>query len=942
MEMIEPVFVSDHQFSVVGQTYLEEPEAEAFLSGYLALWHPVVLCRMASLPRICSVLDLTGSVAKTLAVVGEKGKVSHILSQLAAEDGLKGWAFAAKNPGLKTEIETAIGVGENPVLDSGPGSFPKNRQGLESAFRGLGLGLAWVDSVFESQNHTNLLDRNGFLNACKEGAHQWLGGNFHECAEKLREAAELLAQAREQVIGGTPRFLESLDWDALDQVEDVHLPKGLDFDLPCSVWASGETLEKLANQFPALIEKLRGRLDKVQVCGGRYSVRSDGLQPVSSQLWNLRKGQKVHRDFLGDYCPVVVHPGDDLHPGLPALWKQSGFHHAVLRFGPLGIGNQDPADLNPKARCAVVSWSSGDGMGVETLVRQPLEGNSARCGIDLAYHFQKSQSIDYCPVLHFRSVPPDVEGWFVDFLSLCSLAPVLGAHCLPADLLRNASPGDYWSSATAEELMPDPGSTPLEGLEAGPHWAKRVKRQAIQAKWALTSILAMLEGAGGGEEKTKGWEKSRNEVRDLEDRFELHQTVGSGAVSIASGESPESRLADRILARGNDKIPGWLVLNPCSFNRRGVIQVPGTKTYKVEGPVRACQMENSQTVSLVVEVPAYGYCWLPREGELNPASMASGVRLADERGVRNEFLEGDMDPSTGEIRGIRDTRTRRPRVSIQLVGQSGTAMVHRQMRVVSGGPARGEIESVGDLLDSGNKKIGEFSLNLKTWLGRPVLEVAGKVELAGENPPGMVGMKVVWRDPSMDLKRGWMGQAYRLREGYQRTGEWVEISEGAAATTTLLPQDFPLCRRVGKRSLELPFGFAGKKVGQAHCLGVALDRDFPFLLAQGLESPLPFLEVDRGPPPSGSCGWLGMIDHANVLVTDVRPAEINGRQALNWQLVNTSQEGFELGLSLAKKIPWSSGVDALGREQRSVTIEDHQARLFLQRFEWAGISIGLE
>ncbi|MFM8930649.1 MAG: hypothetical protein ACKOS8_02075 [Gemmataceae bacterium] len=85
-----------------------------------------------------------------------------------------------------------------------------------------------------------------------------------------------------------------------------------------------------------------------------------------------------------------------------------------------------------------------------------------------------------------------------------------------------------------------------------------------------------------------------------------------------------------------------------------------------------------------------------------------------------------------------------------------------------------------------------------------------------------------------------------------------------------------------------------------------------------------------------------MMDHSNVLVTDVRPAEINGRQALNWQLVNTSQEGFELGLSLAKKIPWSSGVDALGREQRSVTIEDHQARLFLQRFEWAGISIGLE
>lgn len=141
--------------------------------------------------------------------------------------------------------------------------------------------------------------------------------------------------------------------------------------------------------------------------------------------------------------------------------------------------------------------------------------------------------------------------------------------------------------------------------------------------------------------------------------------------------------------------------------------------------------------------------------------------------------------------------------------------------------------------------------------------------------------------------------------------------------------------------MELPFGFGGKKVEQPHCLGIALDRDFPFLMAQGLESPLPCVPVDRGPPPSGISGWLGMMDHANVVVTDLRPCDVNGRQILNWQLINTSQEGFELGLSLAKKIQWASGVDALGQEQRSATVEDYQARLFLQRVEWAGLSIAM-
>lgn len=940
MEMIEPVFVSDHQFSVVGPTYLEETDAENFLSGYLSLWHPIVLSRMASLPRICSVLDLAGQVAKILAVVGENEKITHIQTQLVVGEDSIGWAFGSANPRLLAEIGLALGAGESQISDlESSSSFAMNRQELKSAFRGLGLGLAWVDSVFESQNHTNLLDREGFLGACRQGAQCWLADDYAGCGQKLREAAELLAQAREQVIGGTPRVLESLDWDCFDRVQDIHLPRGTGFGLPCSVWASGECLEKTAKIVPELIEKLQGCKDKLQLCGGIYSVRPDGLHPISSQLWNFRKGQSVYRGLFGEYCPVVVHPGNVLHPGLPNLWRQCGFQHAILRMDPSGFEGGDQGTLNSKVRCSIVSWSSGDGMGVETLVRPPLVAHSARCGIDLAYHFQRSQSLDYCPLLHFQSVGPDATGWFVDFLSLCSLAPVLGSHCKPTELLRNASPGDYWSSATADEMMPDPGAIPLEGLEMGPDWAKRVERQNIQAKWAFTSMLALLEGDKEGG-VTKDWEISRKEVEDLEERFELNGKLEPIDFANSPGESPESRLANRILARGKTNVPGWLILNPCSFTRRGLIRVPGAKIYKVDGPIRACQMEPDNTVSLVIEVPAYGFCWLPREGELNPASMAAGLRLADERGVRNEFLEADIDPSTGEIRGIRDSRNRRPRLSIQLAGQIGTAMVHRQIKVISRGPARGEIESEGDLVDSGNKKIGEFSLGLKTWLGRPVLEVAARVEMTGENQPGMGALKLVWRDPSMDLKRGWMGQAYRLREGYQRTGEWVEISEGAV-TTTLLPQDFPLCRRVGKRSLELPFGFAGKKVNLPHCLGIALDRDFPFLLAQGLESPLPCVSVDRGPPPSGISGWLGMVDHANVLVTDFRPCQEGGRGSLSWQMINTSQEGFELGFSLAKKIEWASGVDALGQDQRSAAVEDYQARIFLQRFEWVGLSIGI-
>lgn len=945
MEMIEPVFVSDHQFSVVGPTFLEEGEAKAFLSGYLSLWHPVVLARAVALPRISNSLDLSEPVAKTLAVVADKTHFEKLQAEFLSQHNEKGWAiWSGEGDSVSHIVSLFMNSLECQASSPDQGAMNPREDGLLSAFKGVGLGLAWVDAVFESQNHADLLNRGGLLGACREAAQLWVQGRLEYVRPKLVEAAEFLTQAREQVIGGTPRILESADWDHLEDGIQPDLPEGNRYGLKCGVFASGQALQKARKAGSKIIDQLRASKELVQVCGGRYFARLDGHLPIASQLWNLRKGQQVHQDILGGFCQIVVHPGDDLHPGLPSLWRQAGFSHAVLCLGLSGSDSSALDDLNRRTRVSIVSWSSGDGMGVETLVRQPLDGTSSKACIDLAYHFQRSQSIDYCPVLHLRS--PVIRGseWFEDFLALCALSPVLGIHCLPDELLKSASPGDYWSAATADELMPDPVGFLSDSPTKLPWPEMRSQRQRIQADWAFTSILASLEGcAPSTSEKNSDWIQASKSTEEIEEYWEAVAVKTGRVESFSAINLPAELLAKRILLRGKENTPGWLVLNPCSFTRRGILKIPGTRPFKPEGPVRASQVETDGTLSTVVEVPAYGFCWLPREGD--GVAGGNGVhrtRLADEKGVRNEFLEADIDPSTGEIRSIKDTRSRGPRISIQVVGQKGTAMVQKKSRLVSHGPARGELEIEGELVDGAGQKVGEFFLGLKAWLGRPVLEIGAHLSFVSGDTSELGNLRVVWRDPSVELRRGWMGQGYRLNEGLQVSGDWIEIAEAAQATTTLLPVDFPVCKRHGKRTLDFPLGRAGKENGEMHRMGIALDRDYPFLLAQGLESPLPCLAVDRGPPPSGPAGWLGLFDHSDVLVTDVRPCEISGKKALNWQLISTSKEGFELGFSLAKLIKWGSGVDLVGREQRSVNLNDGTVQFFMQRMEWAGLAVGLD
>src|SRR5262249_30670367 len=152
--------------------------------------------------------------------------------------------------------------------------------------------------------------------------------------------------------------------------------------------------------------------------------------------------------------------------------------------------------------------------------------------------------------------------------------------------------------------------------------------------------------------------------------------------------------------------------------RRVALELEGfTTPVPVSGPVRACQVDGT-FARLVVEVPALGFAWFPATGPAS-GSPAPRMRLADDRGVRNEFLEAEIDPETGGLRALRDRRTHVNRLGEQLVYNPGSKMRAESVKVTSAGAALGELVTEGVLLDEQDQVLARFWQRFRAWLGRP-------------------------------------------------------------------------------------------------------------------------------------------------------------------------------------------------------------------------------
>jgi hypothetical protein len=365
-----------------------------------------------------------------------------------------------------------------------------------------------------------------------------------------------------------------------------------------------------------------------------------------------------------------------------------------------------------------------------------------------------------------------------------------------------------------------------------------------------------------------------------------------------------------------------MLLNPCGYPRRVALELPGfAGPIPVEGPVKAAQFEGG-SARLVVEVPGLGYSWFPSESPPGTPMPAMRMRLASENTLRNGFFEAEIDPATGGLKALRDRQTKANRLAMQLVFNPGSTVRGTKLEVTSAGPALGEIVTEGELLDEHNAVLATFRQRFRAWLGRPVLEV--RIELRPARPPegyawhAYYGARFAWRDEQVSLMRGVFGTPAATQYPRPTTGDFLEWRDGRQRTF-LLPGGLPFHQKQGGRMLDVVLVPTGE-TATTFDLALALDRDVPAQLAQGVVTGCPLVSVDHGQPPTGPSGWLFHLDAPDLLLSSLRPAA-GAERAVLAQLLECGSFTGEAGFRCLREPIRAALVDEEGVSVHDLTPE---------------------
>ena len=938
MSTHELILLSPYRLPTHHTLYLADEDVCAFLNGHAALWHPAALHGATSPPRIASPYDHEQPQPNCIYATPDHPPL------LLPDD----WNFRVKTagsvafkavPGREATLNNLKEALRSRAVEGAPADPLIDLDAARTApFHGLGFGHMMMEGLFEAMSHENMLEAAPFWSDVQTAVAALTGDDADAPRRGLKAAAERLLAAREVIY---PAALYLVDLGLLDDAHpEAPWPASFDKGLPVNLIACASLLECIGREQPERLATLRERVaaDLVEVCSGPYLEREDALLPLESQLWNLLKGQAVYKQLLDRDVRVFGRRRFGFHPHTPLLLQNVGIARALL----LAFDES----VIPNHRTTVVNWPSPDGKQVQCFTRTPLPAESPQTFFHLTHHLHRTIMQDHAATLALLHRGKEAGPGYEDLLELSRLAPVLGKWFTLSAYLGDVLAGDYTSASSADDFHGDylvERANPPEGQPVGPErrepisgFARQVRaRRMLDTAWGLAALNRGLGGQSGqgatGDSRSESPTLTDDELARLEDRLEGEATPPMEELTRAQDQAAAA-LAKRLTARGQPNNPGYILLNPCSFNRRVALELGGVSALIPQGgPVKASQF-NDGVGRVVVEVPALGFAWFPREGPAGPPPTPGRMRLADERCVRNEYFEAEIDPATGGLRAIRDPRTRVNRLGQQIVFNPGSTVHVQQIRTTSTGPALGEIISEGVLVDAKDEVLASFRQRFRAWAGRPLLEIRIDFKLVHQ-PKGYpwhayYGARFAWRDEKAALVRGVAGTAYTTSHTRPETPDYLELRVGVQ-NTVIFPGGLPFHQRHGARMLDVILLVEGEETSSFD-LAVGVDREQPMQTALGAVTPVPVVETSMGPPHVGATGWLFHLDSPSLLLTGLRPAA-DGADAVTARLLEVSGLGGQAQWRCVRDPKQARLLDARGEPMLDLATQGDAVQLDVGR-----------
>ncbi|HEV3146852.1 MAG TPA: hypothetical protein VGZ47_23395 [Gemmataceae bacterium] len=843
---------------------LADADMAAWLNGYLALWHPAALAGASEPPKAVSQYEHEQPKAHHIYALPDSPPLYLADDWSGRATNAEACAFTAtqEREGTLTALHQSLASFQSSAEQSSRLELPAE---IVRPFLAIGFGYLMIEHLFDSMQHERVLAQGDFWQEVQKAATALATPQPQSFRDHLQKAANLLQSAREILY---PVGIHLLDIVLPDERKlGTTMPKTFSGSHPLNLIASGGTLERIREEFPNRFEELRQRISDsggtpaLEICLGAYRERADTVLPAESQLWSMRQGPATARELLNAEVRVFGRRRSAFHPQLPLFLHATGYEKGILL-------SFDGAVV-PTHRSPIVNWSSADGKQLDVFCRTPQPAHQASTFFNLVHSLHETIMQDTAAtfaLLHSEGQPSPC---YHDWLELNELAQVLGKWTTFSRYFSDVTAGEYAPAATVDEFfsdyLEDRTTQKLpDAVSAFPiHWRQR---RTLDSAW---TYLAIQRGLGGGQ--AEAMEKLHNDLATIEKRFE--STTGQALPELAAFEEHAARLlAERLQVRAAGNTPGFMLLNPCSFIRRMSLELDGVAgPLPVEGPIKAAQFDGNHA-RLVVEVPALGFAWIPRSSSGAPPPKAR-MKMADANTIRNEFLEAEVDTTSGGLRALRDPRTRSNRLGQQLVFNPGSVMKARQVRVTSSGPAMAEIVSDGSLWNEQNELLATFRQRFRLWLGRPILEMRIEIQPAKpiEGYPwhAYYGSRFAWRDERTVLLRGVNSTSHVSNHTRPVSPEFLELQSGSDRTT-IFPCGLPFHQRHGTRMVDVIL-IPEAETGTVFDLALGVEREFPAQTALGLCTPATVLPTEKGPPHIGPSGWLFHLDAPNLMLTSFRP-----------------------------------------------------------------------
>lgn len=842
------------------------------VAGYVALWHPMLLHEAEELPRLWDVNDLPPGSDYVLAI---PRSVFESLSTLLRND------LAERRPLLIIEPQQTSNADLAEILR--PLALAAGDPERLLDFHALGFAVLGLRVLYQRMGQTDPVDAATFTETVRQAAAAYAAGDSEGVYQALQAAFDLLYNARQVVYPATINWVDLCLYPpgaTLDELE-----RRTNWLAPWNLILTGREVAEMAERTPAMLERLREEFsnNRMEILGGMEQPGALTLLPHESRLWHLARAAATYKNHFWRDVDSFGARTFSLAGDLPRLLMKFSYRYALhAAFDASRI----PHFREPK-----IQWTGADGSVIEALARTALDATSDRAGLAVFTALAQTVMQDRSAVVVLAHWLSAGAAWYQWLLRLNQFAAVFGKFESLSEYFLNSSITEGPTQTRIDEYRSNAVAAVVARGEANPisrfqdHYRRRGQFDAVRSLAALEQLLRPEPVAS---------------LTELEDAVEAGSASAEAEIDRRRAQALEHLVGTTL--QGAPAAPGYLLFNPSSFARRACVALNGLQdSIPIDAPIRAQQLTPAGSL-VVVDVPAWGYAWVPGQTSASRAAPAKTAPLASGRQLRNDYLCTEIDAKSGGIRGVWEIRSGYSRLGQQLVYSGGSKMVSKRLDIVAKGPACGEIVTAGELVaDTGRKTLARFEQRVRLWLGRPQVELTVTLEplitLAGPSADEYFGCRWAWPDEKSAVRAG---SAYFIgptRAADLEAPELLEFRE-RHLITDVLPHGLPQHKRIGYRMADTLLLAAGESRRTFH-FSIALDLANPWSAVQEELWPLGIERVAHGPPAPGRTGWLIRLSEGNIIASHLAP--LGGEQVgLRLGLVETAGQSTHATLRFCK------------------------------------------